>query len=421
MRILYITQTFPPEPGPTKRPLRNAIELQELGHYVDILTTMPYYPHGIIYKQYKGHFRMKEQIDGIRVFRIWSIPANNTSKLRRIMSYLSFMVLAALKGLLLPRYDLVIGSVPNIGTELSAIIIGRFRRSKVILESRDVIPENLVFIGASQQSLFCRILKTYYNTVCKLVDWVAVPAIGMVHALISRGVKEERILYLPHAADFEILEQPAKQDIRDKYGLRQNFVATYAGAIGRYHGIDNIIQAAEQMEAIDPTIKFLIIGTGPNWDSLNELLKKIGIKNVILTGPVSPADLPDYLRIADIFISSYNVGNLPPIYNGYLTSKFLDYMMYSRPVISIEKQPYVGELLEKIDAGVWVESDKPDILYKTVLRYKNHPALVERQGLNGYKYVRQYHDRKTVIADFNCSLRKRMRIQDDISNEQVIL
>lgn len=86
MKILYITQTFPPEPGATQRPLRQAVCLQKLGCKLTILTTMPYYPLGRIFKPYRWKLLVKEKIEGIDVIRVWTIPAPNRGKFLRIIS-----------------------------------------------------------------------------------------------------------------------------------------------------------------------------------------------------------------------------------------------------------------------------------------------------------------------------------------------
>ena len=122
MKILYITQTFPPEPGPTQRPLKQAICLQELGHELTILTTMPYYPLGRVFKEYRGKLLIKEKIEGIDTIRVWSIPAPNKGVIHRIISQISFAIAALITALCLDKHDLIIASVPHIGTEASSVI-----------------------------------------------------------------------------------------------------------------------------------------------------------------------------------------------------------------------------------------------------------------------------------------------------------
>jgi hypothetical protein len=72
MRILYISQYFPPEAGATQiRAYEMASNLVRLGHSVTVLTEFPNHPSGIIPKEYKGKLYEKVVMNGINVIRLW--------------------------------------------------------------------------------------------------------------------------------------------------------------------------------------------------------------------------------------------------------------------------------------------------------------------------------------------------------------
>src|ERR1017187_8060269 len=85
MRILFLTQYFPPETGAAQNRLSDlAKRLAEEGHRVTVLTALPSYPIGDIYEGYRGRFTMVEQDRSIRIVRIWAYATLKKSFVPRI-------------------------------------------------------------------------------------------------------------------------------------------------------------------------------------------------------------------------------------------------------------------------------------------------------------------------------------------------
>ena len=79
MRILYVSQYFPPEMG---APAARVYELSRcwtrMGHRVTVLTGFPNHPSGQVRREYRAGFRrgtVTEEIEGIRVVRTWLYPS----------------------------------------------------------------------------------------------------------------------------------------------------------------------------------------------------------------------------------------------------------------------------------------------------------------------------------------------------------
>ena len=99
MRILYLSQYFPPEAGATQT---RAYEMSKpwvtLGHNVTILTEFPNHPSGLIPPPYRGKFFERSELDGIEVVRVWvkASPVKNFSN--RMLFYLTYMFTASIAG-----------------------------------------------------------------------------------------------------------------------------------------------------------------------------------------------------------------------------------------------------------------------------------------------------------------------------------
>src|SRR5579884_954573 len=114
MRILYVSQYFPPEVNaPAARVHELAREWVKLGHEVTVLTAFPHHPLGRKAPQDRGVLTRRETIDGIDVVRTYVYATPNEGKLKRIVSYASFLVSAATIGYLrVARPHVVIATSP---------------------------------------------------------------------------------------------------------------------------------------------------------------------------------------------------------------------------------------------------------------------------------------------------------------------
>ena len=70
MKILFLTQYFPPEIGaPQNRLYELAIRLQKQGIDITVLTAMPNYPSMAIHKEYEGLKYHYEEMNGLKIHR----------------------------------------------------------------------------------------------------------------------------------------------------------------------------------------------------------------------------------------------------------------------------------------------------------------------------------------------------------------
>src|SRR5215470_6607115 len=96
MRILYLSQYFPPEMGaPAARVYEMSREWAALGHDVTVLTGFPHHPTGVIPPEYRGAWMRREEVDGIHVIRAPIYATANRGRLRRSLSYASFAMSAS--------------------------------------------------------------------------------------------------------------------------------------------------------------------------------------------------------------------------------------------------------------------------------------------------------------------------------------
>src|SRR3972149_2844049 len=116
MRIVVLTQYYPPEPIP--KPHELARGLVERGHEVVVITGFPNYPAGRLYADTQMRPWKWDDVDGIRVLRLPLYADHSRSVVRRALNYGSFAVAAGLLGSILS------GPVEGIFAEHPPLTIG---------------------------------------------------------------------------------------------------------------------------------------------------------------------------------------------------------------------------------------------------------------------------------------------------------
>src|SRR5690348_15784095 len=108
MRILFLTENFPPETNAAAtRVYERAVYWVRWGHEVTVLTQAPNFPEGKLFPGYRNAWRQREMVDGIEVVRVKTFIAANRGTLLRTLDFMSFMASAFLAGLFRRRPDIV--------------------------------------------------------------------------------------------------------------------------------------------------------------------------------------------------------------------------------------------------------------------------------------------------------------------------
>ena len=123
MKILFLTQYFPPETGaPQNRLFDIALKFKQLGAQVYVLTAMPNYPEMSVHSAYQGKFFCREQFEGIDVMRTWIYAKKTRSVFGRLLNYFSFVFTSLIIGLIkLPQTDFIFCESPPLFLGITAL------------------------------------------------------------------------------------------------------------------------------------------------------------------------------------------------------------------------------------------------------------------------------------------------------------
>src|SRR5258705_1798593 len=143
MKILILTQYFPPETGaPQNRLYSLATDLIEAGADVTVLTAMPNYPKMEIYEGYKGKVNKKERLNKIKIIRTWIFVIKSKSIIPRLLNYTSFVISSMVVGILkVGRPAVILCESPPLFLGISAIVLKKIKGAKLVFNVSDLWPE----------------------------------------------------------------------------------------------------------------------------------------------------------------------------------------------------------------------------------------------------------------------------------------
>jgi colanic acid biosynthesis glycosyl transferase WcaI len=393
MEILVITQYFWPE---NFRINDLVLGLKERGHNVTILTGKPNYPSGKIFPGYSLFSKLRDNFDGITVYRVPLIPRLNGRNMGLIMNYFSFVISACFMSpfLLKGKFDLIFVYEPSpITVMIPAILLKKIKKVPIMLWVLDLWPESISATGAIKSVNIIKMVKKFVNYIYHKCDWILVQSQGFIKPIEEYGIKKDKIFYFPNSA--EELFYPVNNINKEiDMLLPKGFRIMFAGNIGAAQDFGTILSAAEKLNRYKE-IHFIILGNGRlyNWTK-EEINKRDLSETVHLLGQYSLDLMNDFFACADLMLVTLKKNY---IFSLTIPGKIQSYLACGRPVIAA-LDGEGGRVIEESGAGISCPGENVEALVKGILKLFNMPKMErEELGKNGRKYYEINFDRNMLL------------------------
>jgi glycosyltransferase involved in cell wall biosynthesis len=405
MRILLLTQYFPPETGAAQNRVSDlAARLAAAGHEVVVLTALPSYPKGEIFDGYHGRFLVTEEQNGYRIVRIWAIVTNNKDFLRRILSYLSFAVFALIGGVFkVKKMDVLYVESPPLFLAVAGFLLGKLKQAKFVLNISDLWPDSAVALGMLRDARLIRWATRVEEGLYSRASLVTGQTRGIIDSIRRRCPRTTPLL-LTNGVSPEFLAsvevaRAARERTREEFGFGSRLIVAYTGVHGLAQGLETIICAAEILKEHE-NIQFLFLGDGPEKLRLQAMTTDKNLSNVRFLDTEPSWRMPEMLTAIDISLVPLKRHDL---FRGALPSKLFEAMGAGVPVIvGIEGE--ARSLVELSGGGLAVEPDNPAELARNVLLLHRDPALCSTLGARGRAYIHKFYNRKQIAQELEHSL-----------------
>ncbi len=366
MHILFLTDNFPPEGNaPATRTYEHAREWVKNGHKVTIITCAPNFPEGKVFDGYSNSWYSKTNIDGIEVRRVKTYITANEGFIKRILDFVSFMFSVFFAGLFVKKPDVIVGTSPQFFTAVGAWALSAVRFKPFIFELRDIWPASITAVGAMKDSFAIRMLEKLEMFLYKRADSIISVTNAFKRELIARGVDGEKIDVVLNGVDLTKY-QPVNQkdnELSDKYNLQGKFVAGYVGTHGMAHGLETIVDVAEQLKKYDD-IRILFAGGGAARKKVVDLVAQKKLSNVVLIDRQPKEMMPKVWSLCDVSLVPL-VNN--DLFRTVIPSKIFECMGMGIPSIMSVPEGEATQIIGETGSGLVVESESSSEIKEAII------------------------------------------------------
>jgi len=377
MHILFFTQYFPPEVhAPASRTYDHCKQWIATGHKVTVVTCAPSHPKGVLFTGYKNRFWQSEDVNGIKIIRVWSLITPNKGFFKRIFGYMTFFPGSILAGIFVRNVDMVIGTSPQIFSPLAAGIVSFFKRTPWVFEIRDILSESLLATSLVKNQLLLKLVQFFEVFLYRRATAIVVVTNSFKEILINQGIQQKKIHVITNGVDLEKFKPIAKDDnLIESLGIKNSFIAGYIGTHGLSHGLDSILYAAEllQKKYNIYNIKIVLLGDGANKESLLKLSNKLGLKNVLFLDLVPRNKIHLYWSILDVSIIHLKKTNL---FDAFIPSKIFEAMGMGIPLLHCVSGES-ADIVKSNNLGCIVESENFDQIAKSLIDLSKNNHKIE--------------------------------------------
>jgi glycosyltransferase involved in cell wall biosynthesis len=399
MKILIHTQYFPPEIGaPQNRLFELAVRLQKVGAQVDVLTAMPNYPAMVIHESYRGKWFLKEELQGITVFRSWIYVAGSKRILQRLMNYFSFVFTSLIYGSLkLKKYDVVLCESPPLFLGISAWLLSKFKRAKFIFNVSDLWPESAEKLGLVSNRFFLGMAQRLEEFLYRNSTIVTGQTQGIVSNIQGR-FPTKKVYWLPNGVDLSFYNPDRVTSTwREDNGFTTNqFIFLYAGIIGHAQGLEVIIEAANRLKGEDE-IQFVLVGEGPEKERLMAMKEHYGLDHVHFFPAVPKEQMPSVVQASTMSIVPLKKLAL---FEGAIPSKIFENLAMKKPVLLGVNGEARQLFIEEGKCGLHFEPENAIDLANAILLVKDKKVDLDRMKENARAYIKRKFDREKIASEF---------------------
>jgi len=400
MRVVFLTQYFPPEVGaPQNRISDLAARLKDKGADITVLTAMPNYPSMVVHEAYRGKWFCREDIGGLDVLRSWIfVSASRKNLLLRLLTYFSFVLSSLVIGTFkLQRFDYIFCESPPLFLGVSAYLLKIMKGGRLIFNVSDLWPESAEKLGLITSNTLLSIARRLEEFLYRRSAMICGQTQGIVKNISTR-FPDKNVYWLKNGVDLSFFDPSnVKHGWRESNGFSGNdFVILYAGILGFAQGLEVILRAAETLKDND-RIKFAIIGSGPEREKLLALKKSFQLENVHFFDPQPREAMPT-------IISACNAGIIPlrrlDLFKGAIPSKIFEFLALRRPILLGVEGEAKELLIDNGHCGLAFEPENSDDLAEQIEALHQSPEQAATLGQNGYDYAVRNFDRKQIAEDF---------------------
>jgi colanic acid biosynthesis glycosyl transferase WcaI len=374
-RIWIVSELYYPEMTSTGYFLTLIAEGLASNYDVSVLCGQPsYWARGV---RASSH----EKLNGVDVRRCWATTFDKNKLPLKIINSITISLSIFWTALVrFRRGDIVIVVTnPPLLPYLTALAC-QLTNADFVLLVHDVYPEIFTRLDILKpQSIFVRFLDRASCWLYNRADRIVVLGRDMRDLAANKLIeRHDRIVIATNWGDTEgIFPLPrSKSRLLDMLHLDRHFVAQFCGNIGRTHGIEDLVSAAEAL-ASDPDFHFLIIGWGAKKRWVLDQKEARRLENLTILAPLLREDLCDGLNACDVAIISFSRG----MSGISVPSRMYNVLSAGKPLFAVcDDDSELAAVVREEIIGWVIPPGRPDLMVAALREAKADPGLLRAMG-----------------------------------------
>lgn len=390
MRIVIVAQYFPPEIGATGRRAHElAATLAARGHEVTVLTGRPNHP-AMAERYFCRDAPPDERVQGFRVLRLRVFRSPDSRPWKRVLNYLTFVLFALARGVLLRRPDAVLAVSP-LPAGIAALALHAWHGAPLVYDLQDIWPDSARAVGVMKRGPALRILGLFEKLLYRRSARVVVISDGFRDYLAARGIPRERLSVIANGVDTGLFrDRRPEARLRQTAALAGRFLVGYIGNHGLAQGLDTALDAAVRLR--DEGVAFLMVGEGVE----KSRLERRASGNVRFMRGVPRRRVPRLLAACDALLV---ILRDDPLFRITIPSKIYEYMAAGKPVLcSVGGE--AAAIVESARCGLVVPPSDGAALAEAVRTLTHDPAGCAAMGASGVAWVRKHFSAAAMMNDY---------------------
>lgn len=330
-RILIYTNHFDPE----QFKINEAVSwLTEEGFQIHVVTGLPNYPEGRIFKGYGLFKKAIERRGKLTIKRLPLISRGNGSRPRLIVNYLTYFISTFFYTIFLilfkKKFDkvLVHHTSPFL-IAVSAIFYKIIKRTEAILWDLDLWPQSLGAVGVINSEGILNGIEKVVKIIYKKFDIVLVGSKSFIR-IVRQRVPHNRVYYFPNWAENIIEENKIEFELSVDFNPNAIKIM-YTGNLGKAQGFDTLCKVIIQNK--NKNIQWIFIGGGRFKKEMEQLLSDEIRENIVIFIPQQKlATIPSWVAQADVMYLSLNESKL---FSQTVPAKLQGYMAMGKSTLAM--------------------------------------------------------------------------------------
>jgi colanic acid biosynthesis glycosyl transferase WcaI len=372
VRILLLNLYYPPDTSATAKMARGVVEALSISHSVTVLCGRPSYDPA----ERRPWRPYQAEIAGrARIIRAGSTDFPRFNMIKRLLNYLSYVVLAIPRSLFVPC-DVVVAMTDPPFQGIVGAIVAMLKRKPYVYNIRDLYPDMAVGGSIVEPGMLAKIWEQLHRWALRRATRVIVLGEDMCARIIAKGVEPNRVLVvrdgtevLPSNTPLPAPDQEVVRAIRGDF----SFVLVHAGNLGFYGAWNTLVTAARMLA--NEGVGLVFVGDGAQRSQVEAAAAGSG--NVRFLDFFPAGKIPSVLAAADAHVVTIKRG----LEGVVAPSKMYVIVAAGKPIVAVApKETDAVSLGIRRGFAVAADPDRPAEVVCAIRALASDPKKLKTMG-----------------------------------------